>query len=207
MKSFARVCVAAVALTALTSHALVIDLTGNGGNLGPQATFAGPAGFELTVGAFATANPTNPSQPFVTDSIRQNNRGLGTNIGANGLGNGNPSFFAQILSFGVNRGKITGVEIWGFGRNEDLNVFAAETLAPPPPTGPFEFVDTLQGAPGNPVFFALPDFNGPYLQFISSLADRPTNVRIHAIHVPEPGVLAGLLLGLALFGARKRLAR
>ena len=201
-----------LALSAGAHAVVVIDLTGSGGNLGPTTTFSGDNGVELTVPA--TRNPTNIADPFVTDNIRQNGRGIGTQIGNNGLGNDNNNFFAQLLSFGVNKGRIVGIEITGFrhgNRNrvgEELNLLGSPTAEPVPPPGDgIEFVAFLEAIPGNPDFFEVPKFRGPWLQVVSALIDFPTNARISAIHVAEPGALGLVGLGALTLLIRARARR
>ena len=200
---FKQLCagVALLVVSAAAQATVVIDLTGSGGNLGPTETFYGDNGVELTVAAFATRNPINIADPFVTDNIRQNGNGIGTQIGANGIGNDNANFFAQVLSFGVNKGRIVGIEITGFrhgNRNrlgEELSLFSTMTIEPPTVGQIPEFLAFLEAVPGNPDFFDVPSYSGDFVQVVSSLIDFPTNARISAIHVAEPGVLG--LLGVS----------
>lgn len=173
-----------------------IDLRGNGGNLGHTASFSGAGGVELSVSAFT-------SDPETEDNVRQNGNGIGTQAGpGSSLNNLDPNFFGQFLSFTTNIGSIVGLDVHGFGRNEELLLVASDTNGVPD-IGQFDVLASINGFAGNPDAFAVPAFSRPFLHVLSSLAQLDTTVRIASITVdttnpvPAGGSAMVMALGLA----------
>lgn len=195
-----------LALASTSVHAMLIDVTGQGGNLGKSTVFEA---FGLTL--FVDGWSDSLAGDIRARNIHQSQAGLGVTPGPNGINNNHASFgnpgdqrVSELLSFRLLHGEILGFSLRRLGNGEQA-AFGQDGGG----SGCMvNCVLTLFDGPATTYMFGAPVQGWAHGAAVQSSFD--TNFRISGVYVkvsePAGVTLVSVLLGIGLL-LRRRVLR